>query len=56
MMDGVSVEEATKNISSFMEYYYSGEWRKKNKEETEDYCKGWNDCYEVIMKKLEELK
>jgi hypothetical protein len=23
---------------------------------TEDYCKGWNDCYEAIMKKLEELK
>lgn len=22
---------------------------------TEDYCKGWNDCYEAIMKKLEEL-
>lgn len=21
---------------------------------TEDYCKGWNDCYEAIMKKLEE--
>ncbi len=23
---------------------------------TEDYCKGWNDCYDAIMKKLEELK
>lgn len=23
---------------------------------TEDYCKGWNDCYEAIMKKLEGLK
>lgn len=23
---------------------------------TKDYCKGWNDCYEAIMKKLEELK
>lgn len=21
---------------------------------TEDYCKGWNDCYKAIMKKLEE--
>ena len=29
MIDGVSAEEAAKNISSFMEYYYSGEWRKK---------------------------
>ena len=23
---------------------------------TEDYCKGWNDCYDAIMKKLEGLK
>lgn len=23
---------------------------------TEDYCRGWNDCYDAIMKKLEELK
>ena len=23
---------------------------------TEDYCKGWNDCCDTIMKKLEELK
>lgn len=23
---------------------------------TEDYCKGWNDCYEDIMKKLETTK
>ena len=22
---------------------------------TEDYCKGWNDCYDAIMKKLEGL-
>lgn len=55
MIDGVSVEEAAKNICSFMEYYHSGEWRKKNKEKTEDYCKGWNDCYDAIIKKIEEL-
>lgn len=23
---------------------------------TKDYCKGWNDCYDAIMKKLEGLK
>lgn len=23
---------------------------------TEDYCRGWNDCYDAIMKRLEELK
>ena len=23
---------------------------------TKDYCKGWNDYYDAIMKKLEELK
>lgn len=23
---------------------------------TEDYCKGWNDCCDAIMKKLEGLK
>lgn len=23
---------------------------------TEDYCKGWNDCYEHIMKELSKLK
>ena len=23
---------------------------------TEDYCKGWNDCYEDIMEKLEAMK
>lgn len=23
---------------------------------TEDYCKGWNDCYEDIMEKLETMK
>ena len=22
----------------------------------EDYCKCWNDCYDAIMKKLEELR
>ena len=22
---------------------------------TEDYCKGWNDCYDAIMKRLEGL-
>lgn len=22
---------------------------------TKDYCKGWNDCYDAIMKRLEEL-
>lgn len=21
---------------------------------TEDYCKGWNDCYDAIMKKLRD--
>lgn len=23
---------------------------------TKDYCEGWNDCYDAIMRKLEELK
>ena len=29
MIDGIGMEEAANNINSFMEYYNSGEWIKK---------------------------
>jgi hypothetical protein len=38
MIDGVSMEEAAKNISSFMEYYNSGEWIKDDKTTYEKMC------------------
>lgn len=38
MIGGVSMEEAAKNINSFMEYYYSGEWYKSSKTKYEELC------------------
>lgn len=38
MIGGISTEEATKNINSFMEYYNSGKWLESNKTKYEEMC------------------
>ena len=38
MIGGISMEEATNNINSFMDYYNSGEWIKNSKSKYEELC------------------
>ena len=47
MIDGISTEEAVKNMNSFMEYYNSGEWLKNGKIKYEEMCERMKDVIEM---------
>ena len=52
MIGGISMEEATNNINSFMEYYNSGEWIKDGKTTYEKMCERMKNT--IDMKDTED--